>query len=90
MINLEGKRWIAYIPPTTVPCEDGYRVSFVIENESGHFPTGDTPEGGQTEPWYWGPTLKDAEECAAKYNADRGISPEEADKILVSSMVASR
>lgn len=85
-------RFIAYIPPTAFVKGHGHRVSLVVENEHGHSPTGDTPEGGQVEPWYWGhetdakKSLEVAEKIADDYNRKNGIEPKEALEILASSM----
>jgi hypothetical protein len=86
------KRMIAYIPATAWTQGKGHRVSFVTENEAGHSPNGNAPEGGDVEPWYWGDpndaakSLKTAEETANHYNEKHGISKEDAMMILCSSM----
>jgi len=89
------KRMIAWIPAGAFTKGRGHRVSFVIENEVGHCPNGNTPEGGQTEPWYWGnpkdeaSSYKEAQELAREYNQDSGISEDEETEILCSSFRAS-
>ena len=84
------KRTVAYIPGDAYSEENkGFRVSIVKEGETGHFPTGDTPEGGMTAPWYWGPTYSDAKRVADRYNAERGISKEDALDIVGGSMALS-
>ena len=91
-IRNTNKRFIAFIPADAFVQGEGMRVSIVFENESGHFPTGGAGTG--KEPWYYG-NIRDAatsyeEACrtAEEWNASRGISPEEAQKILDSSMTA--
>ena len=84
---LQGRRWVAYIPPTAYDEEQkGYRVSFVIEGEAFHRPTG----GGDVMPWYWGPTLADAESAAVAYNKELGIDEDEAFMIVARSMAMKR
>lgn len=56
-----------------------FRVSIVVENEPGHFPTG----GGDVVPWYW-----DKATCRAK-NTDLGLTPEDVDRIVASSMFSA-
>lgn len=55
-----------------------YRVSIVVENEQGHFPTG----GDDVVPWFW-----DWDTCRTK-NAALGYSREEELQIIGSSMFA--
>ena len=87
----EGRR-IFYISPSAFTPGKGHRVSFVFENDPNHYPTGNTPEGGDTEPWYWGNaddeprSFEEAEATARQQNERRGISLEEELNILVSSM----
>ena len=54
-----------------------FRVSIVIQNERGHFPTGGK---NLQAPWYW-----DEETCVAQ-NAKRGVTKEMAFEIVSSSM----
>ena len=55
MLELHGKKWVYYVdltapdPNKTTGEPRGYRVSIVVENEPGHYPTG----GGDKSPWYW-------------------------------------
>lgn len=87
-----GKKVVAYIDPCGWVEGHGHRVSFVVEGQSGHFPNG----GGDTAPWYWGDqkdaavSLEKAEKTAEAYNLKRGISKEEAVKIVLGSMFANR
>ena len=58
---------------------DRFRVSIVIEGESGHRPTGG--EGVMDPmPWYW-----DVETCR-KMNRERGLSEDRVLEIIGSSM----
>ena len=85
-------RFIAYIPAGAFEKGKGHRVSLVIENEPGHAPTGDTPEGGKVNPWYWGlandegVSFKEAEKTARLYNERHGITEKAEIEILISSM----
>ena len=51
-------------------------VCIAIEGESGYYKTD----------WRWGKDIDWAEEVARKKNADMGISEEEANKIMLSTM----
>lgn len=80
---------VAYVGPDTFVKGRGFRVSIVKEGESGHHPTGNWPcdySKGHSLPWFWGPTLKDAEEQAIEYNRRMGIEPDEALKIVLGSI----
>ena len=85
-------RIIVYIPETAWVKGKGHRVSMVEENKPGHSPSGDAPEGGMIEPWYWGDgkdeakSLEIAQRTARAYNQKRGISTDDEAKILLSSM----
>lgn len=84
-------RMVAYIPGTDYVEGHGFRVAFVVEGEDGYRPTGQwpCPPGGQM-PWFWGPTLDDANKAAEEYNAERGILKMEAFKIVGQSMFGGR
>ena len=53
-MKLHGKRAVIFIPPTSFVNGKGHRPAFQLEGETQMTMQGDTPEGGQTEPWYWG------------------------------------
>lgn len=59
---------------------DHYRVCVVTEDELGYQPTG----GGDVEPWFW-----DHATCIAMNEKRFGVSTEEAEKIVVSSMFSA-
>ena len=83
---------VAYIPPDGYVEGQGYRVSFVVEGEDGHRPTGNWPytgRAGEAMPWFWGHDLKGAQQIATEYNAERGVTREEADLIITRSMARS-
>ena len=83
---LEG-RWVYYINPSQDPkVYGGYVPSVVEEGKPGHWPMIGADELAQ--PWVWGATLAEAEEIAARANAERGIDRVEAVKIVLSSMGA--
>lgn len=85
---IRGRRFIYHIQATGFEPGQGHRVSIVVENESGHFPTG----GGDTAPWYWGDreneskSFVEATELAARKNAELGYSETQIADILTSSM----
>jgi hypothetical protein len=82
-------RVVAWVDPTAFVEGLGYRVSLVVEGDDGHFPTGTWPytgAPGETQPWFWGPTLKDAERACDEFNAERGISSKEAAIIVAQTM----
>ena len=75
-------RWVYYLDRTQPDHENRqlYRVSIVIEDEPGHFPTG----GETKEPWYW------SEAVCKERNAARGFSELDVFEIVSSSMRAGR
>lgn len=82
-------RRIVFIPADGFVEGHGFRVSFVIEGESGHFPTGTWPyTGGAGEqlPWFWGPTFAAASEAADKFNERLGIDAKTASEIVLGSI----
>ena len=84
MISLKDKKWVYWLD-LTKPDPDNkegetrcYRVSIVVENDPGHYPTG----GEDKLPWYW-----DEDTCKEK-NKELGFNPLEAYDIVSSSMAA--
>lgn len=83
-------RLVCFIPPTAYNEHmKGWRVAFCKEGEAGYYPTGGKEENGELG-WYWGPTLGDAERLADERNQRAGISKEEAQNIIMESMVLSK
>ena len=71
---LADRRWCYWIPPGGFIEGHGFRVSVVIENELGHYPTGDLDfdkPATHVQPWFWGMTYSEAEHVAAETNANR-------------------
>lgn len=65
----------------------GWRVSIVVENEPGHYPTG----GGGKAPWFWGSERKDyklAKETERAMNERIGLNERDVHRIISSSMGA--
>jgi len=82
-------RVVAYIPPTAYVKGHGFRVSFVIEGETGHHPTGTWPYDGAPGtqmPWFWGHDHAEAVAHARDYNERLGVDAETAEKIVLDSM----
>lgn len=85
-------RRVCYIPATGWVAGKGHRVAFVTEDEAGFIWTGDTPEGGKVEPWYWGSKIDagksyaEAEKVADEYNLKLGIDRSAAMDVVWSSM----
>jgi hypothetical protein len=80
-------RYIAWVDPAWFVKGHGFRVSIVKEGEEGHYPTGVWPnDGTKNMPWFWGPTLEDAEKTAIEYNRKLGVEPVDAEMILLQSM----
>lgn len=83
-------RVCAYIPADAFDeGQDGYRVSFVKEGESGHFPTGVWPyDPRKPKPWFWGPSFREAKAAAKEYNKQLGLSEDDVNEIRTSSLKA--
>lgn len=93
--QLEARRTpVVWIPPdrsSFVPGQ-GFRVAIVVAGEAHYHLTGTWPYSGQvneTMPWFWGPTLADAERIAQEQNERGGITREEATLIVARSMARS-
>lgn len=88
---IKGRRFIYWIDPCGWQQGEGHRVSLVVENESGHFPTGGFGHG-DPYPWYWGDpidcekSLREAKKTAREANQKIGITEEAALEILSSSI----
>ena len=74
-----------YIPDDQFD-ENGYIPSLVTEGEPGHAPL--KGNGAHASPWYWGKTYEEAMTVCVKENERLGISPEDAARIVLSSMNA--
>lgn len=80
---MQTRRWVYWLDKSK-PCLEGrpnaHPVSIVVENESGHYPTG---QGDLQMPWYWDDTT-----CETK-NRELGFSPGEVFNIVESSIIAN-
>lgn len=88
----QANRIVAFIPIDGFVEGQGFRVSLVVEGEDGHHPTGNWPYHGrvdETLPWFWGNDYDTAVKLAEEYNAEHGISKEEANKIVLASIEKS-
>ncbi len=80
------KRQCFYIPELQFD-GNGFIPSVVYEGEKGHHPMrGD--DGTGSSPWYWGKTLAEAQEIARGYNERAGLSEQDVNEIVLSSMFA--
>ncbi len=82
---------VYWIPPdgSSLIEGHGYRVAIVIAGEDGYRWTGTYPYSGavgETMPYFWGPTLKDAQRKADQQNALAGVTAEETAVIVGRSM----
>jgi hypothetical protein len=87
------QRIVAFIPADAFVKDHGFRVSFVKEGETGHYPTGTWPyhgKPGENIPWFWGGTGPDAyekaKETAKKYNERMGLTEQAVHEIVSQSM----
>jgi hypothetical protein len=85
-MNATAPRWCYRIPAEPYD-ENGWVPSVVTENEPGHAPL--TGKGTCAAPWYWGRTYEQARKTARDENAKLGLAPEDAIRIVISSMRAS-
>lgn len=81
-----GDSFCYWINPSQDPnAHGGYVPSTVFEDRDGHYPM--MGNGACAEPWLWGDTLEKAEEVCKRVNANKlGLTTDEIDRILVSSM----
>lgn len=82
-------RMVTYIPIDGYVEGHGWRVSFVVEGEAAHRPTGNWPYSGatgETMPWFWGHDYEKACELSRDYNKRMGIDEETALKIVARAM----
>lgn len=84
MTENTAPRWCFYVDETMVT-PDGVIPSVVTEGEPGHAPM--MGQGEHSSPWYWG-DLETAKQIAADENAKRGLTPEDCNEILASSIGA--
>lgn len=82
----EEKRWCFYIPQGQCN-ENGYIPSVVTEDEPGHAPL--VGRGSMSQPWYWGHEYEQACKIARECNLERGLSDDDVDEIVISSVAAS-
>lgn len=88
---MDERRFCAFIPPDGYVEGHGFRVSIVIENEPGHFPTGDDNwrAGRGKQPWFWGHDYDEAKAVALEYNRTRfHLTAKDCADIVTSSMAA--
>ena len=80
---LSEKRWCFYVDASS-KTDQGFVPSVVIEGMPGHYPM----EGKDklAAPWYWGHTLPEAEAVCKKANVKRGLTDDDVDDIITSSM----
>jgi len=88
---MSRRRWCYWIPADGYVEGHGYRVSFVFEYESGHYPNGDDAwiagDHSKRKPWFWGSDYNEAKKVAEDMNQQRlGLSPREAADIVTTSM----
>ncbi len=76
---MEVRRWCYWLDRChpEAAFKDRFRVSIVIEDEPGHYPTG---QGTLQVPWYW-----DEQTCRQK-NLDKGLDENDVIEITSSSM----
>lgn len=88
---LSTRRWRYWIPADGYVEGHGYRVSFVFEYESGHYPTGDDAwiagDASKRKPWFWGHDYSEARKVAEDMNRTRlGLTAKDAAHIVTTSM----
>ena len=80
------KRYCVYVPETAYVEGKGFIPSVVREDEAGHTPL--MGRGELAQPWFWGPTIEDAQRQADEYNTALGLTEEDVVEIVTSSMRA--
>lgn len=83
------RAWCFYIPQAQDTSKHGgFIPSVVFENESGHYPL--SGDGEFAQPWIWGSTFEEAQATCNAANELRGVSREQVQRIVLSSMRATR
>jgi len=70
------KRMAMFIMETETNDQGEYRALIAVEGESGYYKTD----------WFWGASLELAEEVAKERNKRMGLTDEEVQKIILSTM----
>lgn len=83
---LKRARGVLYVDET-MPIDGGFVPSMVTECQPGHTPLTGAAAGGR--PWVWGPTIDLARKTAEDTNNNRGIDPDTAREVVISSFRAS-
>lgn len=89
-LELTKGNFCYYIAPDAFVEGHGWRVSIVVRDQPGYYPTGDDKPAG-TAPWYWGKgTYEEASEICDQMNeAKLGLTSTQVTGIICSSMRAS-
>ncbi len=83
------KRMCYYVPATAYVEGKGFRASVVVEGQPGHHPTGVWPyDVKHPLPYFWGHDYDKACEIATEMNKRMGLSKEDENHIIASSMGA--
>lgn len=78
------RRYCYYVCSTGQEDPRGIIPSVVYEGEPGHYPL--VGRGTAATPWFWGKTLDEARKVCREQNERLGLSPEDVNKIVASSM----
>jgi hypothetical protein len=73
-----------YVVMPTQRDKNGFIPSMVKEGEMGHYPM--MGKGECASPWYWGKTLKEAEEICKEANKKLGLTDKEVEELTLYSM----
>ncbi|WDI41812.1 hypothetical protein [Bremerella sp. P1] len=79
-----GKRWLLHHEDEQEP--DGYRLYVLVEGRKEKVPLGEISNMPGSKPPLFQPTKLEAASFCAAFNSKRGINPEEAIKILATTM----
>ena len=84
---MSDKRFCYFVPADAEPVPGGFIPSVVYEDKPGHSPMKGSPSQA---PWAWGPDREGAEESAQRMNERMGLTEEDVDIIIASSMGAGQ
>lgn len=79
--------WIDISQEPPGPNKPGWIPSVVFEGQAGHYPM--VGRDALSQPWYWGEDLDVARSICREQNDKLGLSPEEVDRIVASSIQQS-